>query len=226
MISHALFVKPVLHGSLAHFETIEAPVERLWHCLWFLGQEGLQVLVFLRSGCAHSLARVPLQPLHRQVQARSRGVWVERRERYACAGWAHIPQKTVSVRVLRQPLKLLVRRVPEHTGDPANHINVVFAREQSAAPQDFTEDATHRPQVHRVRVLLRQKHHLWSPVPSCHDVLRQDATSLLLSGFVLRVEQPTAGQAEIANLQPTVPSQQNICRFQVAVRHTGRVDVG
>mmetsp|Transcript_131302 Transcript_131302/g.366003 ORF Transcript_131302/g.366003 Transcript_131302/m.366003 type:complete len:224 (-) Transcript_131302:480-1151(-) len=180
--------------------------------------------MLLRTGGREALAGVPAEERLHKVKAGRRCAWIERRQGHAGALGADFAEEAVCIGLLRQPTQLFVRGRADHLGDSADHVDVVLAWEECAAPEDLREDATDGPKVHGRRVLLRQQHDLGRPVPPGHDVLCEDPAGLLV--IAIAVSHIAASKPKVADLQLAVRSQKNVGRFQITVCNTCSAEVG
>ena len=89
---------------------------------------------------------------------------------------------------------------------------MVFAREQRLALQHLGKDAACAPDVDLDIVLLPREHDLGCSVVPCRDIARH------LGILYTR-------KSKVANLEIAVLVDQNVARLQVAVDHTGGVDI-
>mmetsp|Transcript_10770 Transcript_10770/g.22910 ORF Transcript_10770/g.22910 Transcript_10770/m.22910 type:complete len:218 (-) Transcript_10770:72-725(-) len=126
-----------------------------------------------------------------------------------------------SLRLIRQVLQKLERAFARHVPnivacglarDITNQLQLVFhvlPRKQHTPGEHFTHDASNRPHVNSVRVVMAEDE-LRRAVPPRDDVIR-------LLPALLRVEIPR--EPEIANFEVTVCIHEHIRRFQVTVQH-------
>lgn len=68
-------------------------------------------------------------------------------------------------------------------------------------------------------VALKTQHNFRRTVPSCRDVLGH------VTGILLRIDGEATGQAKVANLQFAVRVDEQVTRFEIAMKHIGRVNV-
>jgi hypothetical protein len=102
---------------------------------------------------------------------------------------------------------------------------VVHAWEQRLATAHLAQDASNRPQIHRRRVALRQKHDFWCSIPAGDHVLRERGLRYG-SCFVLRLWHVTTRKTEVTDFDLAVLAQENVARLQIAMRHTCGMQVG
>lgn len=92
----------------------------------------------------------------------------------------------------------------------------ILAGEKRLSAEHFSKNATDRPDVNGLGVLLEGQHDFGRAVPAGSDVFSHETGVVLLrSGG--------SGKTEIADLEIAVGVEEEVGRLQVSVQHVGRV---
>lgn len=95
-------------------------------------------------------------------------------------------------------------------------ILTILAREKRLSAEHFSQDASNRPHVDGLGVLLEGQHDFWRSVPTSGDVFGHETRVVLLRSG-------RSSETEIANLQVTVGVEKQVGGLQVTVKDVGGV---
>ena len=109
---------------------------------------------------------------------------------------------------------VLLVRGAQHLDYETHLMNVVLPREEGLPAQNLGQDAPHRPDINRARVILAAEQQLRRPVPPRDHVLGHEPP--------LR-RRPR--QAKVAYFQVAVRVQEQVAGLQIAVQHLRGVNV-
>ena len=104
---------------------------------------------------------------------------------------------------------ITLRWRPNHCDNLGDLIHVVLAREDGFSTKHLRQNTTGRPDVDLFGVISRENE-LWGAIPASDDVL----CHLGLGGRIFSYK---TRQAEVAQLQITVPVHQQVARLEVTV---------
>ena len=103
-------------------------------------------------------------------------------------------------------IEVLVDRSPKQINYKPNLVKVIVTREKNLPVEEFSEDATDRPDIDRLGVLLASDQQLGRTVPTSRDVFRH-----LIE--ILGVRAAESGKPKVTDFYLAIGVDENVARF-------------